>query len=201
MGGIEAMFEWFVAFAAGVALAAASGLRAFLPLFALGLGARLGWISLQDGAQWLGSDPALISFGLATVLEIAGDKIPVVDHVLDALGTGVRPLAGAFAAYAVLIHWPTPWAQIAALVLGAGSLLVHVSKAKIRLGSSALTLGAGNPVVSAAEDGIALSMVVVAIVLPIMAAIVVILVTWMILRRRSALSSSEAPVSSAHDRS
>jgi uncharacterized membrane protein len=193
------MFEWFVAFAAGVALAAASGLRAVLPLFALGLGSRFGWISLQDSAQWLGSDPALVCFGLATLLEIAGDKIPMVDHALDVIGTGLRPLAGALAAYAVLVHWPMPWAQIAALVLGAGSLLVHVSKAKLRLGSSALTLGAGNPVVSAAEDGIALSMVVVAVVLPIIAAIIVILVAWMILRRRSTLSSSDAPVSSPHD--
>ncbi len=192
--------EWIVALAAGVALSAASGLRAFLPLFALGVAGRLGWLDLQTNVEWLTSTPALVSFGVATVLEIAADKIPVVDHALDAISTPLRPLAGALAAYAVFVHWPTPWGQIVALLLGAGSLLVHVAKAKIRLGTSAVTLGTGNPVVSAAEDGIALSIVVVAIVLPIVAAIVLILLTWMLLRRRRALPPSGAPVSSAHDR-
>jgi len=193
--------EWIVALAAGVALSAASGLRAFLPLFALGVAGRLGWLDLQSQVEWLTSNPALVCFGVATVLEITADKIPVVDHALDAIATPLRPLAGALAAYAVFVHWPTPWGQIVALILGAGSLLVHVAKAKIRLGSSAVTLGTGNPVVSAAEDGIALSIVVVAIVLPIVAAIVLIVLAWMLLRRRRTLPPSEASVSSAHDRS
>jgi uncharacterized membrane protein len=192
--------EWIVALAAGIALSAASGLRAFLPLFGLGVANRFGWVDLHTGAQWLASDPALVCFGVATVLEVAADKIPVVDHVLDAIATPLRPVAGALAAYAVFVHWPAPWGQIVALILGAGSLLVHVAKAKIRLGSSAVTMGAGNPAVSAAEDGIALSMVVVAILLPIVAAIVLFLLVWMLLRRRRALPPSEAPLSSMHDR-
>jgi uncharacterized membrane protein len=195
------MVEWVLALAAGVALSAASGLRAFLPLFALGVASRLGWVDLHTGAEWLASNPALVCFGAATVIEIAADKIPAIDHVLDAISTPLRPLAGALAAYAVFVHWPAPWGQIVALVLGAGSFLVHMAKAKIRLGSSAVTLGAGNPVVSVAEDGIALSIVVIAIVLPIVAALVLIALVWMLTRKRRALPASEAPVSSAHDRS
>ena len=64
--------------AAGTAIAAACGLRAFLPLLALGLAARFGMFHLRPGAEWMASDPALWALGIATVLEIASDKVPVV---------------------------------------------------------------------------------------------------------------------------
>ena len=50
----------WLALLAGVGVAAASGLRAFLPLLVLGIAARLGMIELQPGARWLASSPALV---------------------------------------------------------------------------------------------------------------------------------------------
>ncbi|TMQ73936.1 MAG: DUF4126 family protein, partial [Candidatus Eisenbacteria bacterium] len=44
----------------GVAVAASCGLRAFLPLLALGLAARASLITLRGGAAWLSGDLALI---------------------------------------------------------------------------------------------------------------------------------------------
>ena len=41
-------------------------------------------------------------FGLATLIEIVGDKIPAVDHALDALSTLLRPAAGALLASSAL---------------------------------------------------------------------------------------------------
>ena len=51
--------------------------------------------------EWLAHDFALVALGVATVVEIAADKIPVVDHVLDVLGLAVRPAAAWLASYAV----------------------------------------------------------------------------------------------------
>src|SRR5262245_51737778 len=158
--------SWWLAPLAGVALATACGLRAFLPLFVVGGAARIGLITLHGGARWLSGDLALIALGVATVLEIAGDKIPIVDHALDAVGTVVRPVAAWIGAYALLPAWPTPWGQIAAVVLGTGTLALHALKAKIRIGSTAVTLGAANPAVSVLEDALAMFWAVTAVLAP-----------------------------------
>ena len=149
-----------LALVSGIAIAAACGLRAFLPLLALGLAARFGLFHLRPGAEWMAGDPALWALGIATVLEIASDKVPVVDHVLDVVGTLLRPVAAWLGAFAVLQGWSSPWAQIAALVLGAGALAVHGVKAKTRLGSTLATAGHANPLLSVLEDSGAIVLVV-----------------------------------------
>jgi uncharacterized protein DUF4126 len=164
-----------LALLSGIAVAAACGLRAFLPLLLLGLASRLGLLQLRGGAEWLATDLALIALGVATVLEVAGDKVPVVDHALDVVGTLLRPAAAWLGAYAVLQSWPTPWAQIAAILLGTTALGVHALKAKLRLGSTAATLGTANPVVSVIEDVLALATMVVAVLAPVLAIVVLAL--------------------------
>lgn len=159
---------------AGVGVAAAAGLRAFLPLFGIGLAARLGVITLKPGGEWLAGDLALVCLGTAAVVEILGDKIPVLDHALDALGAVIRPMAAAFGAYAVLIHWPTPWAQIAALILGGAAFGMNVVKAKVRLGSSVATLGHANPLISTAEDATATALILAAVFAPLLALLLVL---------------------------
>ena len=176
----------WLALGSGIAVAAACGLRAFLPLLLLGAASRLGLITLRAGVTWLSSDFALIALGVATVLEIAADKIPVVDHALDAVGTVLRPAAAWLGAYAVLQSWPTPWAQIAGLVLGTTALVVHGAKAKLRLGSTALTLGHANPVVSLIEDATALVTLAVAILAPALAIVIPVLLVVGLRRRRTA---------------
>ena len=173
-----------LAAAAGVAIAAACGLRAFLPLLLLGLAGRVGLITLRENVAWLSGDLALIALGVATVLEVVADKIPVVDHVLDLIGTVLRPAAAWLGAFAVLQAWPTPWAQIAAFVLGTTALAVNVAMAKLRLGTSAVTLGHGNPVVSRAEDAITLLTMAIAILIPVLAILIPVLLVLAFRRRR-----------------
>jgi hypothetical protein len=119
------------------------------------------------------------------VLEILADKVPVVDHALDAIGTVVRPAAAWIGAYAVLQGWDAPWAQIISAVLGAGALAVHGIKAKGRLGSTALTLGHANPLLSALEDLAALGLVAAAILLPLAVLLVVLPIVLWARRRRT----------------
>ena len=176
----------WLALLSGIAVAASCGLRAFLPLLLLGIAARFGLVGLRGGTDWLATDHALIALGAATVLEMAGDKIPVVDHALDAAGTVLRPVAAWLGAYAVLQAWPTPWAQIAAIALGTTALAVHGIKAHVRLGSSAVTLGTANPIVSAFEDGLAFVTMAVAVLAPALAIAVPVLLVVAIRRRRPA---------------
>jgi hypothetical protein len=167
----------------GVAIAAACGLRAFLPLLLLGGAARLGWIQLQPAVDWMQSDHALWALGIATGLEIAGDKIPVVDHALDVVGTVLRPAAAWFGTFAVLHAWPTPWSQLAALALGGVTLLVHGAKAKTRLGSTALTAGHANPLLSVLEDVTSAVTMVIAFLAPVLALVLVVAVLIVLARR------------------
>jgi hypothetical protein len=176
----------WLALLSGIAVAAACGLRAFLPLLLLGLAARVGLIQLRGGVEWLAGDTALIALGVATVLEVAGDKLPAVDHALDVAGTVLRPAAAWLGAFAVLQAWPTPWAQIAAIVLGTTALGVHGLKSTLRLGSSATTLGAANPVVSAVEDALAFVTMAVAVLAPVLAIALPVLLVLAFRRRRPA---------------
>jgi hypothetical protein len=97
-----------------------------------------------------------------------------VDHALDAVATVLRPLAGGLAAYAALAHWPQPVALAFALIAGAGAFGVHVLKAKTRVGSTALTGGAANPVLSAAEDFSAFGLAAAGVLLPLVALVLVV---------------------------
>lgn len=177
--------SWWLALLAGVALAAACGLRAFLPLLVLGVAARLGLLALHGSSSWLAGDLALVALGVATVLEILGDKIPVVDHALDAVGTVVRPVAAWIGAYALLSAWPTPWGQLAAVVLGTSALVVHGLKAKVRLGSTAVTLGSANPLLSLVEDALSLLGAVCAVLAPIAVVFALVPLVWFLTRRRA----------------
>ena len=169
----------------GVALAAACGLRAFLPLLAAGVAARFGLLRLDPPFAWLAQDPALIALGLAAVLEIAGDKIPVVDHALDVAGTVIRPLAAAIAVLGVIPHLPAGITALLAIVCGAGALGIHAVKAKARIGSTALTLGHLNPLLSFAEDGVTMAIVTAAILIPVAAILALMVIVWALSRRRA----------------
>lgn len=173
-----------LALLAGIAIAAAAGLRAFLPLFLIGLAARFDLIGLHENVQWLTGTYVLIALGVATVLEIAADKIPVVDHVLDSIATFIRPVAAWIGAYAMLIHWPTPWAAVVATLLAGGSLAVHALKGVVRVGTTATTAGTANPAVSTAEDALAFSLVVMAVLVPVLAVLLIIVAVWLVRRRR-----------------
>ncbi|MGD8374759.1 MAG: DUF4126 domain-containing protein [Acidobacteriota bacterium] len=155
---------------AGVTLAAAAGLRAFIPPLLVGLLGRLDVVTLRPGLDWMESTPALVIFGTAVVLEILGDKIPWLDHALDTVQTFLKPASGILVAAAGLVDLPPLWAAILAIVVGgtvAGA--VHVSKAGVRLASTGTTGGLANPALSAAEDGLSAAGTLLSVFFPILA--------------------------------
>jgi hypothetical protein len=168
--------------AAGVAIAAACGLRAFLPLLALSLGVRFDLVHVHPGVQWIGGDIATVTLVWATLLELAADKVPALDHLLDIAAVGVRPAAAALAAWCTFAGAHPAIAIAAAVILGAGAMGVQVAKAKVRLGSSMLTLGTANPFLSFLEDAVAAGLAALAVLAPVAALLGVLLVAWAVRR-------------------
>jgi hypothetical protein len=140
----------------GVALAAGAGLRAWLPLFVVGLLARTGQIDLNVAFDFLSRTDALVVFGVATVLEFLGDKIVAVDHFLDTLGTFVRPVVGTLLASSMLVSTEPLTATVVGIVTGGGAALtVHTGKALARIKATAtlpLHGGTYNAALSLSED-------------------------------------------------
>jgi len=164
----------------GIGLAASSGLRAFLPLFALSLAFHFGFGPHASGHfAWLDSPVALGALAIATVIEMAGDKIPVVDHTLDSVGTFVRPIAGALAAGAVFnSHDPATGALLGLIVGAPLALGVHGAKAATRGASTVSTLGFANPFVSLLEDVAVVFGTAVAFFIPMMVPVLLGVAGW-----------------------
>jgi hypothetical protein len=181
--------------ALAVALAACAGIRAWLPLFLAGLLARTGQLELGSAFQFMASDRALALFGLATLLELAADKIPALDHALDALSTPLRPAAGALLAASALWQVSDPLTALAlGTAVGAPTALVpHAAKSALRTASSALTAGLANPVISLLEDVLAIALFVLAVLVPLAVLFALVALALMVARRRSRRLQPAAP--------
>jgi hypothetical protein len=178
--------------ALGIGLAACAGLRAWLPLLLAGALARFGVISLGSSFQFISSNRALVLFAVATVIEIVGDKIPAVDHALDSLSTVLRPAAGSLLAASVMWQISDPLTAVAlGVAVGAPSALVpHAAKSLLRVGSTVLTGGLANPLLSFVEDAAALVLFILAVVVPVLVAAALLVVVFLILRRVTRRSPS-----------
>ncbi len=188
---METLAEFLPALALAIALAASAGLRAWLPLLLAGGLSRLGVLDLGSSFQFLGSNKALVLFGVATAIELVGDKIPAVDHALDVIGTPLRPAAGALLAASVLGTVTDPLTSVVlGTAVGAPSALVpHAAKAALRAASTTVTGGLANPALSFVEDAISLLVFILAVLVPLVVVALLGLVLFFAsrwLRRRRA---------------
>jgi hypothetical protein len=178
-------FAFISSVALAIGLSASAGLRAWLPLLVTGALARAGVIPVGESFAFLGSTPALLLFGTATLVELLGDKVPFIDHTLDAASTFVRPAAGVLLAASVMwqVHNPL-WALVLGLIVGAPAAAIpHVVKSGTRAASTFATGGLANPVLSIAEDIFAGALVVLSVVVPLFAAALVLLVGYVAVRK------------------
>jgi len=162
--------ELLLSLGVGLGLAAACGFRIFLPLLALGAAARAEWVPLASGFEWLATTPALAAFAIATALEIGAYYVPWLDNLLDVAATPAAVAAGALATASVLTDLP-PLLQWSVALVGGGTAAGAVSGATalLRLGSTAATGGAGNPLVATVEWVAAALVAVLAILVPVLA--------------------------------
>jgi hypothetical protein len=159
----------------GLGLSAACGFRVFVPLLVVGIAARSGHLSLAAGFDWMGSDAALVAFGVATALEIAGYYIPWVDHVLDIVATPAAVVAGTLVT-ASMVTDMSPFLRWSLAVVAGGGIAgaVQVTTVVTRAASTASTGGLANPLVATAELGGSVVTSLMALIVPV--ATVVLLV-------------------------
>ncbi len=168
----------------GIALAAACGLRIFVPLLALSAAAHFGHFALSPGFAWLGSWGALIALAAATVVEIVSYHVPWLDHLLDVAGAPLAVAAGVIV-MAASMDQVSPFVRWALAVLAGGGVagLFQGLTGMTRLGSTMMTGGAGNPAFASAESGSAIVVSILAIVIPLVALLALVLLGAFALRR------------------
>lgn len=186
---------WVLPALLGLGLASATGLRTFLPLLMLALAARfeLFDVRLIEQMDWLVSWPAIAALATATIAEFAGDKVPAVDHALNAVGYVTRPVAGAVAAGSVFWAVDPTAAAVAGIIVGApAALAFNAAQTGARVGSTATTGGLANPLVSFVEDALALATVLVAFLAPILVPALLIVLAIVVFRLARRLRTGRA---------
>jgi len=176
-------FDIAVSVALGIGLAAATGLRLFLPFLVASLAAYSGHLPLSENFAWLGTLPAVILLSVATVVEILAYYIPGIDNLLDALATPAAFVAGTIVSAAVITDLP-PLVKWAAAVIAGGGIagLTQSVTAITRAKSTAFTGGLGNPAVATVELGGSLLVSLLALAAPLLTLAAIILVLWLALR-------------------
>lgn len=172
------MIEAISGLSAAFGLSSSAGLNAYIPMLLVALAARFPLddplVQLQSPYDLLGSWWAIGLLAVLLVIEIVADKIPAVDTINDGIQTFVRPAAGAFL-FAGSANVITDIHPI--LALGAGLLVaggVHATKTAARPVVTVTTAGVGNPIVSVLEDIVAFVVSLLAIILPVIAAILML---------------------------
>ncbi len=169
----------------GIALAAAAGFRAFVPLLTAGVAIHFGWIEPAEGFGWLGHPLALTALGIATVLEIGAYYVPGLDHALDVVAAPLALAAGIIVAASVMADVPDWLRWLAAIIAGgAATAAIHALTSLGRLQSSAATGGLANPAYSTAELAGSAFVAIAALLLPVLALLAVLAFIVVAIRRR-----------------
>jgi hypothetical protein len=192
---VESLTGYSLEILTGIGLATSAGLNAYIPLLMIGLlGRYTDLIDLPGTWQWLENGWVLGILAVLLAIEVVADKIPIVDHVNDAIQTVIRPTAGGLAfgaatsSQTVTVSDPggfftsNQWVPIVAGI--AISFIVHSMKAAARPLVNASTAGVGAPVASTAEDIFSVSMAFVAIIFPVLIIFFLIFLIWVFFRFR-----------------
>ncbi len=169
-------------YALAYALSTSAGLRGILTLAVVSIAVHLGVLHPPAAFAWLGSDEVTLALVGVALVEILGDKIPLVDHAFHALQTILKPVAAAILVGGI-VHTRSAPELYTLMALGAlNALGVHAISATARGASTALTAGIANPAISLLEDAASVVMIACAFLAPLLAAALAILLSVFILR-------------------
>lgn len=188
--------ETVLSICVGIGLSAAVGLRVFIPFLITSIFAYTGQIDLSTNFTWIGTLPALIIFSIVTIVEILAYYITWLDNFLDTIEHPVAILAGIVLAGAVVTEFSPVLKWALALIVGGGVAgIINAATGLIRLKTSAVTGGVGNPVVSTIEAASSTVISFVAIFFPIVGVFIVgasvVYFTYMIKKKFFSVPSSD----------
>ena len=168
----------------GVALSAACGFRIFIPPLVMSLASLSGNVTLAPGFDWIATYPALITFAIAVLLEVSAYYLPVVDNFLDtleipaAIAFGTAIAAANLGEVDPLLRW-----SLAAIVGGGTAGAIENFTSVTRLASTTTTGGLGNAILATLEVLSAITLSILALLLPLFAGVVVLLVLSLVFRQ------------------
>lgn len=190
--------ETLLCLAIGIGLSAACGFRIFVPMLGMSLAALSGHLTLSTGFEWIGTWPALMTFGTAAVLEIGAYYCPFLDNLLDAVATPAAIVAGTILT-AAMVRDMSPLLRWSLAIIAGGGVagLIQGGTAAMRAGSSGATGGFANPVLSTLEIGGSIASTALAILLPLAG---LLLVVWICVKMIRILARSSFFVRSREPR-
>jgi len=142
----------------------ASGVNAYITVFALGLFARFSDTSVVPDS--FGRTDILVAAGVMVLVELVVDKVPWLDSAWDGISAVVRPAVGGVVAYQ-LAGDAGGVDQVLLTALGGSTALVsHSVKTGLRLAVNTSPEPFSNIAVSTAEDISVVSVVVLAVAHP-----------------------------------
>jgi hypothetical protein len=187
-------FDLGLSIALGIGLAAATGLRLFLPMLIVSAAAYAGYLPLSENFAWLATPAALILLGVAAIVEILAYYIPGVDNLLDTLATPAAFVAGTVISAAVITDLPPMVKWAAAIIAGGGIAgLTQSVTTLVRAKSTVMTGTLGNPAVATAELGGSLIVSLLALIAPVVTALAIIVLLWLAIRWVRGLSRERRP--------
>lgn len=176
-------FETVLSIFLGIGLAASVGFRIFLPLFALSLAAYFDVWQLNENWEWVGSMAALITFGVATIVEIFAYFIPWLDNLLDSFALPMAALAGTAVMLSTASDLDPVVTWTLAIIAGGGTATaIKGASATGRLASTATTGGLANPIIGLVETGTAAVVTTASIFTPVLAAFLVLIILIVVYR-------------------
>jgi hypothetical protein len=187
-------FDLGLSIALGIGLAAATGLRLFLPMLIVSAAAYAGYLPLSENFAWMATPAALILLGVAAIVEILAYYIPGVDNLLDTLATPAAFVAGTVISAAVITDLPPMVKWAAAIIAGGGIAgLTQSVTTLVRAKSTVMTGTLGNPAVATAELGGSLIVSLLALIAPVVTALAIIVLLWLAIRWVRGLSRERRP--------
>ncbi len=178
----------------GIGLSAACGFRVFVPLLVMSIASLAGHLTLAPGFQWIGTYPALLTFSVATAVEIAGYYIPWVDHALDTIATPAAIVAGTVITASMVTGMSPLLKWSLAIIAGGGAAgLVQGATVVTRAASTATTGGLGNPLVATIELGAATITSIAALLVPVLVVVLMVLAFALFGRKLYRLFRRQSP--------
>ncbi len=152
----------------------AAGINLYATAAILGLASRYGWVALPEQYRVFDNDVVIGAALVLYVVEFFADKIPWIDSVWDALHTIIRPIGGALIAVGTLGEASPAMEGMVALLGGTLAAGTHFTKAGTRAVANTSPEPFSNWFLSIGEDIFVLSLGVIALKYPVLAALIVI---------------------------
>jgi len=186
--------EWIATLGRTMGFSFAAGINLYATVAILGLASRYNWVSLPAQYQAFDNDFIIGTALVLYVVEFVADKIPWFDSVWDVVHTAIRPIGGIVIAVTTLGE-ATPTTEVLVGLLG-GALATgtHFTKAGTRAVANTSPEPFSNWILSLGEDAFVITLGVVALKYPVVAAVVVVVgvvliglfaaILWRAIRKR-----------------